>query len=78
MIQTVSDAVGFRAKFDPNYREFLHPTGLVLLTGAGAISSYLLGWATPPGTCGQGLCAPELAASPSPPCRYCCSASITT
>jgi protein SCO1/2 len=55
VIQTVSDAVGFRAKFDPNYREFLHPTGLVLLTGAGAISSYLLGMGYATGDLRAGL-----------------------
>ena len=42
-IEAVSDAAGFRARFDSNYREFLHPTGLVILTGSGVISSYLLG-----------------------------------
>jgi protein SCO1 len=42
-IDAVASAVGFRADYDPRYRQFLHPTGVVLLTGSGIISSYLLG-----------------------------------
>jgi protein SCO1/2 len=42
-IMAVTSAAGFRADYDPRYRDFLHPTGIVLLTGTGAISSYVLG-----------------------------------
>ena len=42
-VQLVEDAVGFRPRFDPELRQFLHPTGLVVLTARGTISSYLLG-----------------------------------
>jgi protein SCO1/2 len=42
-IDAITQAAGFRADYDPRYRQFLHPTGVVLLTGSGVISSYLLG-----------------------------------
>lgn len=42
-IDAVTSAVGFRADYDPRYRQFLHPTGLVFLTGSGTVSGYLLG-----------------------------------
>ena len=54
-IDAVTKAAGFHANYDPRYRQFLHPTGLVLLTGAGTISSYLLGVGYPPGDLRAGL-----------------------
>ena len=36
-------AVGFRSRFDAAMAQFLHPSGLVVLTPAGTVSSYLLG-----------------------------------
>ncbi|MBV9757779.1 MAG: SCO family protein [Alphaproteobacteria bacterium] len=42
-IQAVADAVGFADRFDPALKQFLHPTGLVFLTGSGRVSGYLLG-----------------------------------
>jgi protein SCO1/2 len=48
-IDTVTSAVGFHANFDQRYRQFIHPTGVVLLTGKGTISSYLLGVGYPAG-----------------------------
>lgn len=42
-IAAVAEAVGFRSRFDPELKQFLHPTGLVVLTGDGRVSSYLLG-----------------------------------
>jgi protein SCO1/2 len=45
----IEHAVGFNARFDPQLRQFLHPTGLVLLTPGGQVSSYLLGVDYPPG-----------------------------
>jgi protein SCO1/2 len=45
-VAAVESAVGFRARYDPRYRQFLHPSGLVILTRNGVISSYLLGAGT--------------------------------
>ena len=42
-IASVAASVGFRSRFDPLLKQFLHPAGLVVLTGAGHVSSYLLG-----------------------------------
>jgi len=42
-ISTVEQAVGFRARYDARYRQFLHPSGLVFLSRQGVVSSYLLG-----------------------------------
>jgi protein SCO1/2 len=48
-IDAVTAAVGFRADFDQRYRQFIHPTGVVVLTGKGTVSSYLLGVGYPAG-----------------------------
>lgn len=42
-LAAIEQAVGFRARFDPVQKQFLHPAGLVFLTPAGTVSSYLLG-----------------------------------
>ena len=42
-ITAIGNAVGFRDRFDPALKQFLHPTGLVVLTRTGIVSSYLLG-----------------------------------
>ncbi len=42
-VAAVAGAVGFRSRFDPQLKQFLHPAGIVVLTGAGRVSSYLLG-----------------------------------
>ena len=42
-VDAVAAAVGFRDRYDPRYRQFLHPTGLTILTANGVVSSYLLG-----------------------------------
>ena len=42
-IAAVAEAVGFRDRFDPALKQFLHPTGLVVLTRTGTVSAYLLG-----------------------------------
>ena len=39
----VASAVGFRDRYDVAFRQFLHPTGLVLLTRTGVVSGYLQG-----------------------------------
>jgi protein SCO1/2 len=45
----VAEAVGFRWRFDSAHQQFLHPAGLVFLTGDGSVSSYLLGQDYRPG-----------------------------
>jgi protein SCO1/2 len=42
-IKAITDAVGFRSQFNAEERQFLHPAGLVFLTGGGLVSGYLLG-----------------------------------
>jgi protein SCO1/2 len=54
-VAAVEQAVGFRAKFDPALKQFLHPAGLVILTPAGAVSSYLLGVGYEPGDLRAGV-----------------------
>jgi protein SCO1/2 len=48
-IQAIEDAVGFHARFNAQLKQFLHPTGIVFLTGTGIVSSYLLGVGYQPG-----------------------------
>lgn len=48
-IQAVASAIGFRSRFDPAIKQFLHPAGLVILTPQGAVSAYLLGVGYEPG-----------------------------
>jgi len=43
VVSRISAAVGFHAEYDPRLRQFMHPTGLVILNGEGRVSSYLLG-----------------------------------
>ena len=42
-ISSVSRAVGYRSRYDVALKQFLHPAGVVVLTPAGLVSSYLLG-----------------------------------
>lgn len=42
-VAAVTSVVGFHARYDADLKQFLHPTGLVLLTKAGIVSGYLLG-----------------------------------
>ena len=39
----VAQAVGFRSRWDADLQQFLHPTGMVVLTPAGTVSAYALG-----------------------------------
>lgn len=48
-VRTIEAAVGFRARFDPQLKQFLHPAGLVVLTPRGQVSGYLLGVGFKPG-----------------------------
>ena len=42
-IQALTDAVGFRDRFDPASNQFVHPAGVVFVTPSGRMSNYLLG-----------------------------------
>jgi protein SCO1/2 len=42
-VQAVAAAVGFRDRFDPELKQFLHPAGILFATPKGIVSSYLLG-----------------------------------
>jgi protein SCO1/2 len=42
-VARLEEVVGFRARFDPALRQFLHPAGLVFATPAGMVSGYVLG-----------------------------------
>jgi protein SCO1 len=42
-VRAISDAVGFRDRFDAQLKQFLHPAGIVFITPGGVVSSYLLG-----------------------------------
>lgn len=42
-IAAITSAVGFRDRYDNRFNQFLHPAGLVILTSAGHVSSYLEG-----------------------------------
>jgi protein SCO1/2 len=54
-VQSVTDAVGFRARFDAHGKQFLHPAGLVFVTRTGIVSSYLLGLGYQPSDVGLGI-----------------------
>ena len=42
-LAAIEAALGFRARYDAAFKQFLHPAGLAVLTPSGAVSSYLLG-----------------------------------
>lgn len=42
-VQEVAATIGFRDRFDPALKQFIHPAGIVFTTPAGIVSSYLLG-----------------------------------
>jgi protein SCO1/2 len=54
-VRSITDAVGFRARFDAAHKQFLHPAGLVFLTQTGTVSSYLLGLGYQPSDVGLGI-----------------------
>jgi protein SCO1/2 len=54
-IREVTAAVGFHARFDARDKQFLHPAGIVFLTGSGTVSSYLLGLGYKPSDVGLGI-----------------------
>ena len=48
-IAALTGAVGYQGRFDAALKQFIHPTGLVVITPTGAVSSYLLGLGYQPG-----------------------------
>lgn len=65
----LQDAVGFHARWDTALRQFLHPTGVVAVTPAGLVSSYVLGVGYGPQRLAQAVrlaAAGRVAAAPSP------------
>ena len=59
-VQAVADAVGFRDKFDPQLKQFIHPAGIVFATPTGVVSSYLLGVGYAPGDVRLGVTRAEV------------------
>lgn len=54
-IQAVATGVGFRDRFDPQWKQFLHPAGIVFMTPDARVSSYLLGVGYRPGDIRLGI-----------------------
>lgn len=48
-IAALQNAAGFRDRYDARFKQFMHPSGLVILTDRGRISAYLLGVGYQPG-----------------------------
>ena len=48
-IDEVEEAVGYHSRYDVSLKQFIHPSGLVLISPHGTISSYLLGVGYQPG-----------------------------
>jgi len=42
-IQALADAAGFHYRYDPGSRQYAHPSGLVVVTPKGIVSSYFMG-----------------------------------
>lgn len=59
-IDAVGGAVGFRSRFDPDLKQFIHPAGIVFATAAGVVSSYLLGLGYDPADLRLGVTRAEL------------------
>jgi protein SCO1/2 len=43
MIQKLTDAAGFRYKWDPQYQQFAHASGIIILSPQGKITRYFFG-----------------------------------
>ena len=54
-LHQIADAVGFRYRYDPLLKQFLHPAGLVFLNATGRVSGYLLGVGYSPGDLALGV-----------------------
>ena len=48
-IKRLTDAVGFRYNYDPKVRQFMHATGLIVLTPQGKLARYFYGITYPAG-----------------------------
>jgi protein SCO1/2 len=42
-IKALTDAVGFHYRYDPKFDQYIHPSGLVILTPQGKVSRYFFG-----------------------------------
>jgi protein SCO1/2 len=42
-IKKLADSVGFQYKFDPKFGQYIHPSGLIVLTPKGVVSRYFFG-----------------------------------
>jgi protein SCO1 len=42
-IQALTDAAGFHYRYDPRSRQYAHPSGVVIVTPKGIVSSYFMG-----------------------------------
>jgi protein SCO1/2 len=47
-IRRLTDAVGFHYRWDNDQQQFIHPSGIMVLTPAGKVSQYLIGVDYPP------------------------------
>jgi protein SCO1/2 len=47
-IQKLADAVGFQYTYDANIDEYVHPSGIIILTPQGRVSKYIYGIDYPP------------------------------
>jgi len=54
-IQKLTEAVGFRYHYDPNIKQFIHATGIIVLTPQGKVARYFYGIAYPAGNLRLGL-----------------------
>lgn len=42
-VRKLTQAVGFKYKWDPKFQQFIHPSGLIILTPKGVVSRYFFG-----------------------------------
>jgi protein SCO1 len=54
-IQTIADEIGFHFRYDSATKQYVHPSGIVVLTPEGRISSYMLGVEFPPSQLQQAI-----------------------
>lgn len=54
-LDRLEQAVGYRARFDPALKQFIHPAGVVIVTPAGKVARYQLGVGYDPDTLKAGL-----------------------
>jgi protein SCO1/2 len=54
-LDKITKAVGFRDRYEPLLKQFLHPAGLVFLNATGHVSGYLLGVGYNPGDLALGV-----------------------